>query len=1055
MVKTTEPDLCRAGDEGCEEPPSGMNPPHRPMHSQGTPHHPITKPPRPCLWSRLRVLNATRLWAGFLILTVLCTASLQAASDVVGAPLTRHYAFEEVANMSRGARIGFDSFGRLTVIQNGAAVVLNDNAWVELVDRSEGLDVFGQLAYAPDGTLYYGALGSWGEIERTPNGRWRTVPLRPEITPEWVPASNFTKVVPTREATYFSGWSGVVVRETASGRHTFFEIKEVAHIFALDGRGFVSSRRAGVQTFDVGAGVLLQPEPEWRNQVLIDTAALPDGRLVGSTPQNTLVVFDGTRFSSWADQFDTIWKDGITAIQSLKEGGTAVAVQNRGLFLLDTHGDLTAAYDLPDYHGIQQLATNEPGILWATTDAGILRIAYGCDATLVDQRMGVPIKWPQVVRWRGKTLIATDGQLYEASAKMPGAISQFTLVQNQPPRGLWGIASKGPNLLVGTSQGVFAANDQGGFDHVLDGFEVGRLVMVDPELCFVISSQQITALRLDGGHWHEFTPRIPGLGYPMIVHAAGKAVWIELGVNRVARLALKNGALATQLFDEFPWPGKFWVNVSVIDNIVLMRAKSEQRMFFDETTESFITGPAAITRLLDQAPYSLIRIAKDSHGTVWASHSRGMLRFDKQGDDYQLAHTTLGLVHENTPGIHQVDGDDIWWYSAAALYHAEPRTPPASRRPLSPVLISIVDSRSGQPLTQTFAEQNLPRLSHAQNSLDIEVFAGSYSISAPSYEFRLTRDGDAQTVIRGNFRLSLPELREGHYTLEARLAETLAPTSGPLQLTFDIAPPWWRTWPTYAVETLLGLGAIAALIALIGHRQRARTAMLEKLVQARTSELRSTMQQLNEETRHAAILAERDRLAGEIHDSIQQGLSGLMLQIDATLRLSDISQEVRSRLNVARNMVSFTRQEVQQAVWDLASPLLENGDLGAGLQKIATLVDVGGPRITTTVTGIPHPLPQEQTHHLLRIAQEAITNAIRHAHATRIDVRLEYAANSVTLTVRDDGCGFNPANAMAGGLGHFGLRGIRARATKIDGVLQVTSTQESPGTTIKIVVPTP
>ena len=102
------------------------------------------------------------------------------------------------------------------------------------------------------------------------------------------------------------------------------------------------------------------------------------------------------------------------------------------------------------------------------------------------------------------------------------------------------------------------------------------------------------------------------------------------------------------------------------------------------------------------------------------------------------------------------------------------------------------------------------------------------------------------------------------------------------------------------------------------------------------------------------------------------------------------------------------------------------------------------------------PALDDQTNmNLYRIAQEAITNAIRHAHATRIDVRLEYAANSVTLTVRDDGCGFNPANAMAGGLGHFGLRGIRARATKIDGVLQVTSTQESPGTTIKIVVPTP
>ncbi len=1019
------------------------------MHIEGIPPRPIAPS---CLWPRLRV---ARLWAGAMLLALLCVAPLRATSDVVGAPLTRHYAFEEIANMSRGARIGFDSFGRLTVIQNGGAIVLNDNAWVELVDRSEGQDVFGQLAYAPDGTLYYGALGSWGKIERTPNGRWRTLPLRPEITPEWVPATNFDKVTITAEATYFAGWNGVALRETASGRHTFFKIKEVAHIFTFGGRGFVSSRRVGVQTFDVKAGVLQQPDPDWRKEVIVDTATLSDGRLIGSTSKNTLVTFDGTHFSPWAKQLNFLWEEGITSIQALEEGGIAIAVQNKGLFLLSAQGELIAAYDLLDYQNIQQLATNEPGILWATTDAGILRIAYGCDAAIVDQRMGIPIKWPQVARWGGKTLITTNGKLYEANSKMPGAISQFTLVPNQPQGELWGIASNGPHLLVGNFQGVFAANDQGGFDQVLEGVEVGRLVMVDPELCFVIASQQITALRFEGGRWHEFTPRIPGLGYPMIVHAAGKAVWIELGVNRVARLALKDGALATQLFDEFPWPGKFWVNISVVDNIVVMRAKSERRIFFDEATEAFVDGPEALNRLLDQAPYSVLRIAQDSHGTIWASHSRGLLRFDKHGDGYQLAPTSLSLVQENTPAIHQVDADDIWWYSAAALYHAEPRTQPANRHLPSPVLISVVDARSGQPLTPTFAKQKVPQLSHAQRSLDIEVFAGSYNISGPSYEFRLARDGDTQTVIRGNFRLALPELREGHYTLEVRLADNLATATAPLQIAFGIAPPWWRTWPTYVVETLLGLGAIAALIAFIGQRQRARTAMLEKLVQARTSELRSTMQQLNEETRHAAVLAERDRLAGEIHDSIQQGLSGLMLQLDATLRLSDISQEVRSRLNVARNMVSFTRQEVQQAVWDLASPLLENGDLGAGLQKIATLVDVGGPRIRTAVTGIPHPLPQEQTHHLLRIAQEAITNAIRHAHATHIDVGLEYGASSVTLTVRDDGCGFNPANAMAGDLGHFGLRGIRARAAKIDGVLQIISAQENPGTTIKIVVPNP
>ncbi|HNT73973.1 MAG TPA: DUF3536 domain-containing protein, partial [Anaerolineae bacterium] len=147
-------------------------------------------------------------------------------------------------------------------------------------------------------------------------------------------------------------------------------------------------------------------------EVIVDTATLSDGRLIGSTSKNTLVTFDGTHFSPWAKQLNFLWEEGITSIQALEEGGIAIAVQNKGLFLLSAQGELIAAYDLLDYQNIQQLATNEPGILWATTDAGILRIAYGCDATLVDQRMGVPIKWPQVVRWRGKTLIATDGETF-------------------------------------------------------------------------------------------------------------------------------------------------------------------------------------------------------------------------------------------------------------------------------------------------------------------------------------------------------------------------------------------------------------------------------------------------------------------------------------------------------------------------------------------------------------------------------------------------------------------------------------------------------------------
>src|SRR5262249_50275148 len=156
----------------------------------------------------------------------------------------------------------------------------------------------------------------------------------------------------------------------------------------------------------------------------------------------------------------------------------------------------------------------------------------------------------------------------------------------------------------------------------------------------------------------------------------------------------------------------------------------------------------------------------------------------------------------------------------------------------------------------------------------------------------------------------LNDLREGNYRLAVRLAGTREPAGDMLSFEFAIAPPWFRTWYSYALYALAGLSVVLGLIPLSVYRTRSRNLILEKMVRERTDELRAAMQQLNEETRNAATVAERNRLAGEIHDSLQQGLSGLILQLDATLKLPGLTPDVRSRLHVARNMVSFTRHEV-------------------------------------------------------------------------------------------------------------------------------------------------
>jgi signal transduction histidine kinase len=288
--------------------------------------------------------------------------------------------------------------------------------------------------------------------------------------------------------------------------------------------------------------------------------------------------------------------------------------------------------------------------------------------------------------------------------------------------------------------------------------------------------------------------------------------------------------------------------------------------------------------------------------------------------------------------------------------------------------------------------------------------------------------------------------------LEVRMPSAPDAVAPATRFDFEILPPWPRTKFAYAAYGLGLVGVLLGMVRWTSQRERQRTAELEKIVRERTSQLNSTMAKLNEETRNAATLAERHRLAGEIHDSLQQGLSGLMLQLDATLKLPAISPDVRTRLDVARNMVSFTRHEVQHAVWDMESPLLENAELHDALRNLTVLIGAGTVPIDNIVKGSPILLPASTKHHLLRIAQEALTNAVRHSSAGRIRLELIYDDQKISLTVADDGIGFPAEDVVARSVGHFSLRGMRSRAKSIEGNLSIESWPNK-GTAIRVSLP--
>jgi ligand-binding sensor domain-containing protein/signal transduction histidine kinase len=195
----------------------------------------------------------------------------------------------------------------------------------------------------------------------------------------------------------------------------------------------------------------------------------------------------------------------------------------------------------------------------------------------------------------------------------------------------------------------------------------------------------------------------------------------------------------------------------------------------------------------------------------------------------------------------------------------------------------------------------------------------------------------------------------------------------------------------------------------------------------------------------SAVLAERTRIAREIHDNLAQEMSGISVQLEVVARtMPPEAVTAMSYLDRARQQVRHGIAEARRYVWDLRSPTLENNDLPAALAETARrLTHETTVQAQVEVNGSFRPLAQSVEDNLLRIGQEAINNAVKHAQAQRIFINLVFGPRRVQLIVRDDGRGFDPQVARNGSDGHFGLIGMQERAEQIGGTLSIQSANGS------------
>jgi signal transduction histidine kinase/ligand-binding sensor domain-containing protein len=205
---------------------------------------------------------------------------------------------------------------------------------------------------------------------------------------------------------------------------------------------------------------------------------------------------------------------------------------------------------------------------------------------------------------------------------------------------------------------------------------------------------------------------------------------------------------------------------------------------------------------------------------------------------------------------------------------------------------------------------------------------------------------------------------------------------------------------------------------------------------------------------YLAVFAERTRVARELHDSLLQGMTAAALLLDhVRSELPASATTAAQRLGVVQDAVKASLEEARRVVWNLREQQGGTDDLGLALSRLAARLADGAPvRCDVRVEGRATPLSHDVQGSVFRIAQEALTNAVKHAEARQIEVRLRYGQDAVGVSVSDDGRGFEPDRLDAARAGHFGLVGMRERASRVGAALTIDS-RPGQGTRVDLSVP--
>ena len=434
-------------------------------------------------------------------------------------------------------------------------------------------------------------------------------------------------------------------------------------------------------------------------------------------------------------------------------------------------------------------------------------------------------------------------------------------------------------------------------------------------------------------------------------------------------------------------------------------------------------------------------VIEDGDGDLWLGTIRGIARVKvsalhdvADGKQQSLTPIVFGrddgmrsseCVGTSLPASTRTNDGSIWFVTAKGFAHTtDVAEKLAHRYPMVPILgwslTDDLDPAHAQTGDQVLMAPSQPDVTFLFNVIDLS------NPSQLEFRYRLIPyDGDWVTTRGRTARYR--RLPAGAYRFEVQARQSGEPWGATTRgVHIRQRSHIYQTWYAYACMLLL-----AIIVIIYAFRQRVQ------LVKGQIG----------------VIIEERNRIAEECHDTLMAGLAAISWQLEATAKLfrndAMAATPAANSCEIARSMVSHCQAEARRIIWDLRDTEEITSSLSRALERsISAQESYDSVCLAFAVEGEEVPLAPADVHHMVCIAQEALSNALRHAAPANISIKLRYEISSLSLSIRDDGCGLRGDTSK---VGHFGIPVMEERARKVGGVLRLQSSHLA-GTEVSVIV---